>query len=125
MMPSVWQIPRLRVCFLFCLTEPLAMWPAVRNDALLTRHFFRCLTGLHEKWAVLGRLAWQNRDGWPRHPATHMNSFVHKNWRRDFYNEAFNWSEPIKQFLGSACPALETQIKSVDSSVAIERYLDD
>ena len=35
------------------------------------------LPGLNEKWSVMGRLAWQNRDGWPRHPATHMNSFVY------------------------------------------------
>ena len=49
----------------------------------------------------------------------------HKNWRRDFYFEAFNWSKPIREFLGTACPALETQIISVDSSVAIENYLDD
>lgn len=116
--PAAWEVLRA-----WWRTDVFAMEHPYEQNALWSKLFKS--KGLHEKWAVLGRLAWQNRDGWPRHPATHMNSFVHKNWRRDFYNEAFNWSEPIKQFLGNACPALQTQVRSVDSSVAIERYLDD
>lgn len=116
--PAAWEVLRG-----WWRTDKFAMEHPYEQAALRTDHFNS--KGLNEKWSVMGRLAWQNRDGWPRHPATHMNSFVHKNWRRDFYFEAFNWSKPIREFLGTACPALETQIISVDSSVAIENYLDD